>query len=146
MQTRNIYASRGGKNFTGYQAPSDAPIYNYTIKPNNISTYAMKDTGGQEWYLTDGGQWRNAATKSLSKTMPTYAAAVNTNPTVMGSPDPIQPVQNNANPEQTFKSVYEFIPKANEALFSPMPQRSLMDFVPKDWSGSPAYNNALNGE
>lgn len=139
METRNIYASRGGKNFTGYNVASDAPIYNYTVKPNNINTWAMKDTGGQEWYLTDGGNWRNTATKSLSKTMPTWAATTNTDPTVMGTPDP---VQNNANPETMFKSVHEFIPTANERLFNPMQQKSVMNYLPQNWQGSPAYENA----
>ena len=144
MDNRTIYASRGGKNFTGYSVANDAPIYSYNIKPNNINSWAIKDTGGQEWYLTDGGQWRNTATKALSKTMPSWAATANTAPAATAPTTPAPTAQNNVNPQATFKSIYEFLPKANENLFNMMPQKSVMDYIPKDWAGSPAYQNALS--
>lgn len=143
-----LNATRGSTTFKPYNAPDDAPVYSYNLKANNINTYGIKDTGGQEWYLTDGGQWRNTATKQAQANMPTYAA----NPTVntMGAPAPAAPAPaapgptNNTNPQTMFKSIYEFLPKANENLFSPVAQKPLMDYLPKNWEGSPAYTQALN--
>jgi hypothetical protein len=139
-----IFANRGSTKYKPYTVADDAPTYKYNIPGHNISTYGIKDTSGQEWYLTDGGQWRNTATKKAQAAMPTYAATTNTNPTVMGAPTPTPGPTNNTNPQTMFKSIYEFLPKANESLFSPVPQKSLMEYLPKNWEGSPAYTQALN--
>jgi hypothetical protein len=143
-----LFATRGTQQFKPYNAPDDAPVYDYKLAGHNINTKAIKDTGGQEWYLTDGGQWRNTATKQAQAAMPNYGPQT---VTTMGAPTPAAAPAapapgptNNTNPQTMFKSIYEFLPKANENLFSPVPQKSLMEYLPKNWEGSPAYTQALN--
>lgn len=72
---KNIFASSKGKNFTSVGIDNSAPVYSYKPKNSALQTWALKDSAGQEHYLTDQGNWRNTSTMALSKTMPTWAAA-----------------------------------------------------------------------
>lgn len=138
-----IYASRGSTNYKPFNAPDDAPLYDYSIAGHNINTKAVKDTTGQEWYLTDGGQWRNAATKQAQAMMPTYAAPA---PVAAPAPAPAPAVPgpvNNVNPTDTFKGIQDFLPTAQQNLFQQTPMKSVMDYLPKDWAPSQAYNQAM---
>ena len=67
--------------------------YSYSVPGHaGRTTSAVKGADGAEWYLTSGGQWRNAQTSALSRTAPSMipqaGGNVNTTP---GSPDPAQP-------------------------------------------------------
>jgi hypothetical protein len=136
---KQIYASKGNKQFKPYSIAADAPIYSYQPKGTGLNTWGLKDTTGQEYYLTDGGNWRNAVTKKLSSTMPTYAAPTPAPAPVAPAPATPGPV-NNPQTASTFKSIYDFTPVGQESLFKPMPQKSLMDYLPTNWTPSKAYD------
>lgn len=168
--TKQIYASRGSTQYKPYSVASDAPLTAYNIPGHNINTWAMNDTGGQQWYLTDGGNWRNSQTKALQSTMPTYQAATPPAP-APAAPAPVAPAVTPP-PAQTWKSINDFTPTANQDLFKPqaMPEmgnytmsaptaqtavqgqvgtlnmpnapqmKNYMDFLPQNWQTSPAFD------
>jgi len=155
-----LNATRGNQTFKPYNAPDGAPIYKYNIPGHNINTYGMKDSSGQEHYLTDGGQWRNVATKQTQANMPSYAAAdpiVNT----MGAPAPAAPVQTQPTPPPVWKSVQDFLPASqkdsfnvpNQPTFGTAPKMQgvqaptaarTMDFIPQNFQETPTYKYALD--
>lgn len=145
MQT--LSASRRGQTFKPFQAPADAPVYSYNVKPNNINTYGIKDTAGQEWYLTDQANWRNVGTGALSKTMPTYQAATPAQApvtSVQGAPDPVQTQP--ASP-QTFRSAWDFTRNQDQGMFNPMPSQPITkvnDMMPTNWQDTQAYKFAMD--
>jgi hypothetical protein len=146
-----IYASKGSKQYKPFQAPEGAPLYNYTVPGHGLNTWAMKDTGGAEWYLTDGGNWRNSATKVLQSQMPSYAQPTPAAPPAAAPPanPPAPPPQ----PEQ-WKSIWEFMPKDFAGQMKPQPVTapqpsqvkapSYWDSFPKNWTDSPAYKFELD--
>lgn len=144
-----LNATRGGTTFKPYTAPDDAPVYNYNLKANGINTYGIKDTGGQEWYLTDGGQWRNTTTKQAQANMPTYAAA---NPTVntMGAPaapTPVAPVQTQPSAPAPFKSTFDFMRTQDQGIFgapTSQPITKVNDMMMPNWQDSQAYKYAMD--
>lgn len=144
--TKNIYASNsGGKQFKPFSIANDAPVYNYKVQGHDLNTWAMKDQGGQEWYLTDGGNWRNVQSKALSPTAPTWTPAA--------APAPAAPPANTAPtpeaPPPTHKSVWEFMPKTAQDFFTPganpvlAPSKSYWDYMPTDPKTSATYQYNL---
>jgi chemotaxis protein histidine kinase CheA len=162
--TQQLFATRGTQQFKPYSAPADAPVYDYKLAGHNINTKAMKDTAGQEWYLTDGGQWRNTTTKQAQANMPSYGPqTVNTmaQPAPAAAPAPAAPVATQPTPPPVWKSVQDFLPTAQkdalnipgqptfgtaptmQAAAAPQAART-MDFVPKNWQETPTYKYALD--
>lgn len=144
--TKNIYASNsGGKQYKPFSIAEDAPVYNYKVPGHDLNTWALKDQGGQEWYLTDGGNWRNVQSRALSPTAPTYAPA---------APAPTTPPANTAptpeTPPPTWKSIWDFMPKQTQDAFNVGPEptlaptKSYWDYFPKDPTTSPTYQYNLD--
>jgi hypothetical protein len=144
--TKNIFATgAGGKPYKSFSIANDAPIYNYKVQGHNLNTWGLKDQGGQEWYLTDGGQWRNVATKALSATAPTWTPAA---PAAPAAPPPSTAPTPEAAPP-TWRSVQDFVPKSSVDLFNAgpaptmAPAKSYWDYFPKDPTSTASYQYNL---
>lgn len=125
-QMKSIYSTgQNGKTYSPYSIAADAPLYSYTVPKHNFKTWGLKDTAGDEWYLTTGGQWRNVKSNVLSKTHPGYAAAAA--PTTETPPDTAPPPV--AGPP-TWKSVWDFQPNQYKDIFNttPVAEKSFWDY------------------
>jgi hypothetical protein len=128
--TKQIYASKGSTQYKPYSVASDAPLTAYNVPGHNLNTWSMNDTGGQQWYLTDGGNWRNTKTKALQSTMPTYAAPTPAPVAAAPAPAPVAPAPAVPAPApQTWKSINDFMPTANQDLFKPQAQPELGNYT-----------------
>lgn len=137
---------RGNKLLGSYNVASDAPVYDYTVPGHGMKTYGMKDTAGQEYYLTDGGNWRNVATKQLQKSMPSWAPAAPATPApaeaAPAAPAPV--VQPTSPTPATWRSVRDFQPKANNLPMPTAPAaKRIADFYPQAEGQSAAYRQEV---
>ena len=141
---KTIYATgAGGKQYKPYSVANDAPLTQYSVPGHNLNTWSIKDTGGQSWYLTDGGNWRNATTKALQTAMPSYAPPT---PTPTPAPAPVNTAPTPATPESTYKSIWDF--QRNDAPLyqgtNPIqPMKSFQEYLPQNYEASPTFKWAM---
>lgn len=122
---------------------AEPPYFNYVVPGHGNTTQGLKDTAGDTWYKTQGGQWRNEKTQKVQSGLPSWQAAAAA-PAAPTTPAAAPAATPEANPQ--WKSLWDFTRTQDQSLFNPQAapeSKSMWDFY-KQQGTSPAYTFALD--